>query len=833
MRLMRKVEKIIKNDDFISIYSENNEMRISFLEEDILRIRVSFNDEWNEKSYSLSTVYWDDELDELFEGERVKKSYKNYEYYENDNIVIAKSGNLNVKIKKNPFILEIIDENSNVLYKSVKDIGFVVDRNSRVKNKFEIDEDDNFYGFGERAGLINKKDSRIVLNPMDAMGYDPINTDTLYKHIPFFIRLYGKNKNACGFFYHNTYKQSFDLGRERSNYWHKHATYSSDGGDIDIFLINGPQISDVIKRYTDLTGKSQLLPKEALGYLASSMYYAELEKDCDDAILEFIDTAKAEGVPIDGFQLSSGYSTQKTINGNKRCVFTWNNKRFKNPKDFIKQMDDRNIRVSPNVKPGILTVHPMYDEFKNEGMFLMDEKINKPAIGTWWGGDGSFIDYTNKETRNKWKEKLKDNLLSYGVDSVWNDNCEYDSVIDDDVISYYEGEKAEIARNRVIMSNIMCKITNEALKEQYLNKRPFVVCRAGHAGIQRYAQTWSGDNYTSWNSLKHNVATILGMGLSGVSNFGADVGGFYGPAPDEELFVRWVQNGIFFPRFSIHSTNTDNTVTEPWMYKNSKELVKDAIKLRYRLFPYYYSLMHRSNIEGLPILQPLFAIFQNDEKVYNDGFNFMVGNDLLVSNVLEKGVNLHKIYFPKGSDFYEINNRKKYKGGNEYEIDVELDSIPMFIREGGIILSSKKQLFNLKSEKVTDLNILIANGKDNQIIHYEDDGETLNYLDGDYLEEKISLISGEKTYIKFEKEGNYKSDVERIEIDLINKERSPFYIEIRGERINHYINEKDYLSSNIGWYYDHSKKSVMIKYPNIEENYEIMVSFEEFDLVGM
>src|SRR5699024_8552535 len=113
-------------------------------------------------------------------------------------------------------------------------------------------------------------------------------------------------------------------------------------------------------------------------------------------------------------------------------------------------------------------------------------------------------------------------------------------------------------------------------------------------------------------------------------------------------------------------------------------------------------LMHRSNIEGLPILQPLFAIFQNDEKVYNDGFNFMVGNDLLVSNVLEKGVNLHKIYFPKGSDFYEINNRKKYKGGNEYEIDVELDSIPMFIREGGIILSSKKQLFNLKSEKVTD-----------------------------------------------------------------------------------------------------------------------------------
>lgn len=111
------------------------------------------------------------------------------------------------------------------------------------------------------------------------------------------------------------------------------------------------------------------------------------------------------------------------------------------------------------------------------------------------------------------------------------------------------------------MSNIMCHISNEAIHETFDNTRPYVVCRSGHAGIQRYAQTWAGDNLTCWESLKYNIATILGMGLSGVANQGCDVGGFYGVAPEAELFVRWIQNGIFQPRFSIHSSNIDNTVT--------------------------------------------------------------------------------------------------------------------------------------------------------------------------------------------------------------------------------------------------------------------------------
>ena len=194
-----------------------------------------------------------------------------------------------------------------------------------------------------------------------------------------------------------------------------------------------------------------------------------------------------------------------------------------------------------------------------------------------------FVDFTKEATRKHWKEYLTEGLLQYGCESVWNDNCEYDSMVDKDARVYYEGKGSTIGKIKPVMSNIMCQLSNEAINEYNPEVRPFSVCRSGHAGIQRYAQVWTGDNLTCWDALKYNIATMLGEGLSGVANIGSDVGGFYGESPEPELFVRWVQNGVFMPRFSIHSVNTDNTVTEPWMYTNMKQYIIDAIRLRYRL----------------------------------------------------------------------------------------------------------------------------------------------------------------------------------------------------------------------------------------------------------
>ena len=235
--------------------------------------------------------------------------------------------------------------------------------------------------------------------------------------------------------------------------------------------------------------------------------------------------------------------------------------------------------------------------------------------------------------------------------------------MDKDSIVDFDGKGGTIGQLKPIMCTIMCKLGGDAVREHNENARPYVVCRSGSSGIQKYAQTWCGDNLTCWDALQYNIPTITGMGLSGQPNEGADIGGFAGPAPSEELFVRWVQNGIFQPRFSIHSASNDNTVTEPWMFSDSADLVREAILMRYRFTPYLYSLEYEANQTGAPIMRPLVFEFQNDENVLDENFEFMFGRDILVANVLEQGATTKKVYLPAGCKWYDMNNKFKcYEG---------------------------------------------------------------------------------------------------------------------------------------------------------------------------
>ncbi len=671
------------------------------------------------------------------------------------------------------------------------------------------------------------------MSPKDAMGYNPRETDSLYKHIPFYIKLNRGTRKAVGYFYHNTCECDFDMGREKSNYWKPHSRYRTDGGDIDLFLIAGPSVRQVVERYTDLTGKSAMLPRYALGYLGSSMYYPELDNDCDDAILDFIDTTREEKIPVDGFQLSSGYCTVETDKGIKRCVFTWNKKRFKDPREFFAQMEKRGVTVSPNVKPGILLIHPKLDEMKAKGMFIKASDSDEPGIGTWWGGKGVFADFTNPSTRTYWKEMLKENVLEYGTSSVWNDNCEYDSLVDKDCRCDFEGKGGTIGQLKSVMSNIMCHITDEAIHETFTNTRPYIVCRSGHCGIQRYAQTWAGDNLTCWDSLKYNIATILGMSLSGVANQGCDIGGFYGPSPEAELMVRWIQNGIFQPRFSIHSTNTDNTVTEPWMYGDCTDYILEAIGLRYQLSPYLYSLMERAHETGLPIMEPMCSAFQEDVKCYEEGVDFMLGDSLLVANVVEKGAVSRKVYLPEGETFYDFYTRAAYEGGRTVELPVDLGSIPLFVRSGAIIPMAEDRLDNLKTQQAEHIRILCAADRDGRFELYEDDGISMDYEKGGCLKTSITMTAGERTVLDFHQEGHYETAVKTLYLDMIHREKAPYWVKADGETIPHFLHRRKFEDADCGWYYSQRLKSVQIKYPNPKKDYQVIVSFEQFDLIGM
>lgn len=833
MKVCTNAYTVAKKDSYFSVMTNSVEIRILFLTDSILRIRAGFDGDFAEESYSLVMTAWEDRMDDFLKGRRTRVEAADAVLSDGDREAVIEGRILKVVVEKDPFRICVYDKEGTLLHADIVDLAYMEDSNHRRIHTSEISPEDCFYGFGEKSGSFNKAQKFMSMSPKDAMGYNPRETDSLYKHIPFYIKLNRGTRKAVGYFYHNTCECDFDMGREKSNYWKPHSRYRTDGGDIDLFLIAGPSVRQVVERYTDLTGKSAMLPRYALGYLGSSMYYPELDKDCDDAILDFIDTTREEKIPVDGFQLSSGYCTVETDKGIKRCVFTWNKKRFKDPREFFAQMEKRGVTVSPNVKPGILLIHPKLDEMKAKGMFIKASGSDEPGIGTWWGGKGVFADFTNPSTRTYWKEMLKENVLEYGTSSVWNDNCEYDSLVDKDCRCDFEGKGGTIGQLKSVMSNIMCHITDEAIHETFTNTRPYIVCRSGHCGIQRYAQTWAGDNLTCWDSLKYNIATILGMSLSGVANQGCDIGGFYGPSPEAELMVRWIQNGIFQPRFSIHSTNTDNTVTEPWMYGDCTDYIREAIGLRYQLSPYLYSLMERAHETGLPIMEPMCSAFQEDVKCYEEGVDFMLGDSLLVANVVEKGAVSRKVYLPEGETFYDFYTRAAYEGGRTVELPVDLGSIPLFVRSGAIIPMAEDRLDNLKTQQAEHIRILCAADRNGRFELYEDDGISMDYEKGGCLKTSITMTAGERTVLDFHQEGHYETAVKTLYLDMIHREKAPYWVKADGETIPHFLHRRKFEDADCGWYYSQRLKSVQIKYPNPKKDYQVIVSFEQFDLIGM
>ena len=817
------------------IHTNQADVKVCFVTDEIVRVRASFDKKFAEESYVLSTVAWEDRLDFLF-PERQHVAPVVPQITEDDKTLTFATAAVRLEVQKDPLSFRLYDAEGTLLYQDLAGNPFVLDSNHRVVHYSRMNEEDCFYGFGEKTGLLNKNKEFLRERATDAMGYDPKKMDTLYKHIPFYIQLNRDTQKAVGVFYHNFYESVFNMGREKSNYWPRYTYWQADGGDIDLYLLGGGTLAKIVDNYTLLTGRPALLPKRALGYQGSSMYYPELEKDSDDAVLGFIDTIKEEGFPIDGFHLSSGYTSYSDDKvTNRRCVFTWNTERFKDPSKYFHEMMDKNAENVPNVKPGILLCHPWFDEFVSKGVFVKDsEQPEHYAVGKWWGGDGAFWDYTKPEAREAWKKYLTDNIIAVGTNSVWNDNCEYDSLMDKDAIVDFDGKGGTIGQLKPIMCTIMCKLSNEAVKEHDATKRPYSVCRSGSAGIQKYAQTWCGDNYTSWDSLQYNIPIITGMGLSGQPNEGADIGGFAGPAPEEELFVRWVQQGIFQARFSIHSASNDNTVTEPWMFRGSADLIRSAILLRYRMAPYLYSAEYEANQTGAPIMRALVYEFQNDPKVYEESFEFMFGRDILVANVIEKGAKTRKVYLPAGCKWYDwSDNFTCYEGGQTIEIPVTMESIPMFIREGAIIPMADNQLMSMERDHTTALHLTLAPGAERTYTLYDDDGVSNDFAKGVYRKTSIHMSGTDVIKVDFAAEGSYTDHVESVVVEMIRKDKSPFWVTLGGEKLEHFLNRRKFEAAASGWYYSQTKKAVLVKYPNPKQDTTLVVSFEQFDLIGM
>ena len=392
-----------------------------------------------------------------------------------------------------------------------------------------------------------------------------------------------------------------------------------------------------------------------------------------------------------------------------------------------------------------------------------------------------------------------------------------------------------MAELKILHSNLMAFLAKQAIADVYPGERPYIINRAGYAGIQRYAQVWGGDNLTDWRTVKFNIATIMGMGLSGCANMGCDIGGFAGGAPEAELLLRWIQNGIFQPRFCLNSANNDNTVTQPWMYEETIEYVRAAYAQRYRMLPDLYSLMYEASVNGMPAMRPLFLEFPEDKKCYSDeNMTFMFGKSVLVANVVEPGVKTRTIYLPAGCRWFAMNdNLKEYEGGQTIKIPVDLGSIPMFLRGNGIYVTSE-DVKHILADKMEQVDMLVSADSDTQFVLYDDDGHTEDYKNGIYAKTAIQVKSGDRTEITFDTKGSYESTVKKMTIRLVSKQKGAFWVTVDGKRITRYIVRDGWEMAESGWYYNLSDRTIWVKYSiPAKKSYEVVISKEKFDLIGM
>jgi alpha-glucosidase len=276
----------------------------------------------------------------------------------------------------------------------------------------------------------------------------------------------------------------------------------------------------------------------------------------------------------------------------------------------------------------------------------------------------------------------------------------------------------------------MMRTSRDAQIEYAPEKRPWLLSRSGGIGLQRYAQTWTGDNRTNWNSLQYNIPMGLNLAMSGVPFNGHDVGGFAGPLPEAELLLRWIHNGIFHPRFCIHSWNDGGGATEPWTIPEIIPQVVYAMRLRNELIPYLYTLCHESVTTGAPVHRPLIFHYQNDARLRNVSFDFLLGRQVFIPGVYKERIASAEVLLPGDSDWFDFHSGTAYKPGKA-TIAVPLEQPTFLVLSGELLpLANLEDSFNLKvhifppsRDKVINVNESFTSSQN----IYLDDGETLEY----------------------------------------------------------------------------------------------------------
>ena len=695
-----RFQRLEKGEKEVTVYGENGSLTITPYSDRIVRVLPRLQSNSLPAKESASVVMTPDA------GFGVSET--------GTSVFITVGDDLTVVVDKASMELSFVGKNKVLVKNSMP--GFKTGNKSVYF--FNPTADEAYYGAGERGVSTNLAGKDLICFNKQNYGYGKGDrTSQMNITMPYYVSAKG-----YGIFFDDYSSSRLVLGKPVRY-------YTEIQNPVPYFFILGDEdnLGGVVCEFTALTGRQDIAPLWALGYITSKYGYktqAETE--------EVVNTLKAGGYPLDGVVLDLYWYGQETDMGR----LEWNKEQWPDHKKMLADFKAKGVKTVTISQPYLNKIGAIdnYNMAKAAGFLTKDKDGNVHDVHTWVG-DAGMLDVSNPATCewywSRYKQSIKD-----GVSGLWGDLGEPE--VHPLTIVHHNGETAAEYHNRY--GNDWSRIIYDGFKREYPGKRLMTLMRGGTAGLQHFSVfPWSTDVSRSWGGLQAQIPIMINAAMSGLGYMSHDVGGFAVDPKhptDTELYVRWLQLGLFTPVLRTHST----VQAEPYHYKDVEPLLKEIIRARYKWLPYNYTLAYENAVSGAPFVRSMNYYDPQNKELQNIEDQYLWGRDVLVAPVIEQGQTERSVVLPEGIWYDYAKPSVIYEGGKTVSYNAPLEILPVFVREGAFIPEYIREIESTDEYELSDF----------AVTYYPSDNKSTGYIYDDDHQNVNAVAEGKYALINFE-----------------------------------------------------------------------------------
>ena len=676
--------------------------------------------------------------------------------------------------------------------------------------RFRLDDGEKILGGGQRVLGMDRRGRRMPLYNRASYGYESADTEQMYYSLPAVL-----SSDKYMIVFDNTASGWLDIGSTEEDV----LTFEAVGGRTAYLVIAGDSYPALIENYTDVTGKQPLPPRWAFGNYASRFGY-HTEDEARDVVKRF----RRADIPLDAIILDI-YWFGPDIKGHMGNL-DWDRDAWPTPERMISEFAEQGVKTVAITEPFILSTSSRWQDAVDNGV-LARNAIGQPRRFDFYFGNTGLIDVFDENAR-RWFWQFYAMLFEQGTAATWGDLGEPE-VHPGDSLHWLSDAGIEATGDEIhnAYGHVWAQMVYEKQVEKYPDMRPLILMRSGFAGSQRYAMVpWTGDVSRSWGGLKPQIELSLQMSMFGLAYNHSDLGGFAGGEEfDKELYIRWLQYGVFQPVYRPHAQ--EHIPAEPVFHdRETRDIVRDYIKLRYRLLPYVYTLAYENSMSGMPLMRPLFFEDEENLELIDEKDAFLWGDAFLVAPVLEAGAKSVDVDLPQGV-WFDFWDGTRFAGSQSVSVPVTLETIPVLVRAGSFIpmVDDIATTRDYSSEALTLHYYADASVAESQGQMYEDDGKSRLSLENGLFELLAfdSVHDNQSLSMNLRREGKpYAGRPETRTLTLVihNWDSVPANVNFNGATVElqrrvprkamtgHYDADKKLLTVNVEW--DHSAANLQV-----------------------